>query len=136
MTFQIVEDLGLADLSDWPIAKVRFPEVDEKDRVTRLTETIDLLLARKEPFTIIWKVASHLPDEEPKEDDRNAHIWLKRVRKDLNEYVKGYAYIVQDPVMREILHERVEKVASKLFSFPIYITDNEQDAVRHASNWT
>ncbi|MEJ8476922.1 hypothetical protein [Roseibium algae] len=129
------EHADLFDLSGWPVAKIRFPELGEPDRVSRLTDGVDRLLARREPFVIVWLVAHHEPDKEPREDDRTAHIWLKRVRKDLNEFVKGYVYVATDKTMRDILHERVEKVASKLFAFPIHITDNEPDAVRHAGQW-
>lgn len=135
MTLQSAEDLGLADLSQWPVARVRFPELEEEDRVARLTGTIDCLLAQKEPFAIIWLVARHMPDEEPREDDREAHIWLKRVRDDIREYVRGYAYVAPQEEMRTVLKDHMGKVASKLFSFPIHVTDNEPDALTHAREW-
>lgn len=131
----IQPDPTIFDLSDWPVVRARFPELNETDRVTRLSSGIDSLLARREPFAVVWFMASHDHDDEPKEDDRAAHIWLKKVRKDLNIFVKGYAYVTADEAIDVVLRERLEKVASKLFVFPTYVTDDAKEAVEVAQNW-
>ncbi|WP_460273341.1 hypothetical protein [Celeribacter sp. ULVN23_4] len=125
----------LFDISDWPVARIRFPQLGEEDRVGRFARGMDMLIACDQPFSVIWYVADHDPEDEPREDDRAAHIWLKRVRKDLDRLVQGYAYVVPNQKMHEILHERVEKVASKLFSFPIFVTRDDAAAVAQAKSW-
>ncbi|WP_138464245.1 hypothetical protein [Poseidonocella sp. HB161398] len=126
----------LFDIRDWPVARIRFPQLGEPGRVTRLTEGMDMLIARGEPFSVMWYVADHDPEDEPRDDDRAAHVWLKRVRRDLDRLVQGYAYVVPNDKMHAILHERVEKVASKLFSFPIFVTLDEAEALSRAQGWT
>lgn len=125
----------LFDLSEWPLVVARFPELDEPDRVRRLAEGVDQLLARQEPFAVVWLMASHDHDDEPREDDRAAHIWLKRVLKDLNRFVQGYAYVAPNAEIRDVLGERIKKVGSKLFAFPTYISDDRDGACAHARDW-
>lgn len=129
------EELDFVDLSQWPVAIIQFPEIEEPNRVQRFANSFDRLLARGEPFAVVWKMARHLPDQEPEEDEKAAHLWLKRVRKDVNRLVQGYSYVAPNDEAYSKLEGRLAQTASKLFAFPLHLTMDEQEAIRQGHKW-
>ncbi|UUX48881.1 hypothetical protein NUH88_15915 [Nisaea acidiphila] len=135
-TFEGAEpDAVLFDLGAWPIVHVRFPELDEEDRVSRILNGLKCLLAQQTPFVAIWTPASHDHDDEPHEDERTSNIWIKQNRDALNTYCKGYLYITQDPELRDLLTKRIGTISGRLFDFPMAVAGSREDADRQANEF-
>lgn len=126
-------DPVLFDLGAWPIAHIRFPELDETDRVPRVLDGLERLLAQEAPFVAIWTPAGHDHDDEPHEDERTSNIWIKQHRVALNTHCKGYGYITRDPALRDLLSKRIETISGRLFSFPMFVAETPEEANRRAA---
>ncbi len=120
-------DPAIFDLSQWPIVQARFPELGLERRVERVLDGFDRLIARGEPFAIIWTLASHEMEEEPHEDEKRSNIWLRRRRLDLAACCRGYVYIVADPVFRTELEKHLVKVA-RVLPFPKLVVETREAA--------
>ncbi|MCC9623913.1 hypothetical protein LPB41_19720 [Thalassospira sp. MA62] len=117
------------DLSDWPIAVIRFPELGEEDRVNGVLGGLGTLLDQKVPFVAVWIPASHDHDDEPHEDERTSNIWVKHHREALNTYCRGYIYLAEDEDMFALLDERAEKIGGRLFKFPMKVVRDRETAI-------
>lgn len=116
------------DLSQWPIAFVRFPELDETDRVQGVLDGLDRLLDQKVPFVAVWIPASHDHDDEPHEDEKTSNIWIKQRRDLLNTYCKGYVYVTQDAELGALLTKRIGTISGRLFNFPMEVVQDRDGA--------
>lgn len=121
------------DLGNWPIAFVRFPELDEEDRVNGVLEGLERLLDQKKPFVAIWTPASHDHDDEPHEDEKTSNIWIKNHRDALNAYCKGYVYVTTDAELGALLTKRIDTISGRLFNFPMEVVANRDEALATAS---
>lgn len=126
-------DAGLFDLSAWPIVHIRFPELDEPDRVLRILTGLERLLAQETPFVAVWTPASHDHDDEPHEDERTSNLWIKRHKLALNTHCKGYGYVTGDPALRELLSSRIKTISGRLFTFAMFVAETRAEADRHAA---
>ncbi len=124
-------DTALVDISEWPIAFARFPELDEPDRVARMLTSLDRILDQRRPFVMVWTPASHDHDDEPHEDEKQSTIWLKRRKGDLQTFCKGYVYITTDPDLRALLTGRFRTIET-LLPFPKELADDRDEALRKA----
>lgn len=124
-------DAALADVSEWPVAHIRFPELDEPDRVGRVLGALDALLAQRQPFAVIWSMASHDHDDEPHEDEKRATIWIRQRKGDLRAFCKGYVYVAPTQELHDLLAGRFRTV-QKLYGFPLLLADDREDARRQA----
>ena len=127
-------DPALFDLRDWPLVKVRFPELDEEDRVRRILGGLERLLDQEAPFVAIWTPPSHDHDDEPHEDERASTVWIKQHRDRLNAYCKGYVYVVADEKLRDLLAGRIVTVSKKLYAFPLKIAETPAEARQIAAS--
>ena len=120
------------DLSHWPIVFVRFPELDETDRVQGVLGGLDRVLEQKVPFVAVWTPASHDHDDEPHEDEKTSNIWIKNQRVALNTYCRGYVYITQDEVLGALLTKRIGTIMGRLFNFPMEVVQTRDGAIATA----
>lgn len=120
-------DPDLFDISEWPLAYGRFPELDEPDRMSRVLGSLQSIIDRKQRFVIAWIPARHDHDDEPHEDEKQSMIWLKRHREELRTWCAGYVYITQDPELRALLNGRFP-VVEKFLSFPKQVVDDRDEA--------
>ncbi|WP_457943324.1 hypothetical protein ACSTAY_18215 [Vreelandella alkaliphila] len=125
---QSVPDRDLFDIGDWPTAFIRFPELNEENRVSRLLTGLDCLLSQEEPFVAVWTPPSHDHDDEPHEDEKTAILWIKKHRDRLNHFCQGYVYVTQDEALRALLEERLKTVSRKLYQFPMKVVQTRQQA--------
>ena len=121
------------ELAHWPVVIVRFPELDEEDRVNGVLEGLARVLAQKQPFVVVWIPASHDHDDEPHEDEKTSNIWIKNHRDLLNAYCKGYVYITQDKALGALLTKRIGTIMGRLFTFPMEVVTTREAALSTAS---
>ncbi|WP_339860329.1 hypothetical protein [Thalassospira alkalitolerans] len=117
------------DLGSWPIAFVRFPELDDDNRLEGVLGGLERLLDQKVPFVAVWLPASHDHDDEPHEDEKASNVWIKQHRTALNTYCKGYIYITRDEGLRNLLTNRIATISGRLFNFPMKVVQDRQEAV-------
>lgn len=120
-------DNTLFDASDWPLVYGRFPELNEPDRVSRILDSLDAILALKQPFVMAWIPPSHDHDDEPHEDEKRSVMWIKQRKADLRQHCRGYLYITTDVALRDLLEARL-KTVNKLYGFPMRVVQNRQEA--------
>ncbi|QTW19991.1 hypothetical protein [Comamonas kerstersii] len=120
-------DNKLFDASDWPLVYGRFPELNEPDRVSRILDSLDAILALKQPFVMAWIPPSHDHDDEPHEDEKLSVMWIKQRKADLRQHCRGYLYITTDVALRDLLEARL-KTVNKLYGFPMRVVQNRQEA--------
>lgn len=124
-------DPALFDASQWPLIFGRFPELSESDRVSRILDSLDAILALKQPFVMAWIPPSHDHDDEPHEDEKRSVVWLKERKSDLRAYCKGYLYVTQDADLRELLEGRLKQVR-KMYGFPMVVVVDRSEAAEKA----
>ena len=120
-------DRVLFDSNEWPLIYGRFPELHEPDRVSRILDSLDGILARKQPFVMAWIPPSHDHDDEPHEDEKRSVVWIKQRKADLREHCRGYLYITTDSDLRELLEGRLKQVR-KLYGFPMVVVADKAAA--------
>ncbi|WP_287919338.1 hypothetical protein [Comamonas sp.] len=125
-------DSTLFDASAWPLVYGRFPELDEPDRVSRILNSLDAILALKQPFVVAWIPPSHDHDDEPHEDEKRSVMWIKQRKADLRQHCRGYLYITTDTALRALLEERL-KTVNKMYGFPMRVVLSRQEAQEHLS---
>lgn len=118
------------DLAAWPIAFVRFPELDDEDRLEGVLGGLEMLLDQKVPFVAVWIPASHDHDDEPHEDEIASNKWIKRHREALNTYCKGYVYITHDEALAALLTDRIATISGRLFQFPMKVVGDHEEALQ------
>ena len=121
-------DTQLFDTSEWPLVYGRFPELNESDRVTRILNSLDAILALQQPFVMAWIPPSHDHDDEPHEDEKRSVVWIKQRKADLRAHCRGYLYITRDPALRTLLEDRLNQVR-KMYGFAMVAVD-DRDAAR------
>ncbi|MDH0892865.1 MULTISPECIES: hypothetical protein [unclassified Pseudomonas] len=127
-------DPDFFDLTAWPMAFIRFPELHEPERVARLLAGLDGLLARQQPFVAIWSLPSHDHDDEPHADEKAAILWIKKHKVPLNQLCQGYVYITDDSALQTLLKERLQTVSKTLYRFPMRVVANRQMAIEVAGS--
>lgn len=127
-------DQELFDISAWPIVFARFPELEEKDRVNRILNSLQTVIDQKQRFVIVWGMPAHDHDDEPHEDEKQSLVWLKKHKKELHEWCAGYVYITQDPELRALLNGRFP-VVEKFLSFPKKVVDDRDEALQIAREY-
>ncbi|OKH86323.1 hypothetical protein [Thalassospira sp. TSL5-1] len=118
------------DMSAWPIAFVRFPELDDADRLEGVLGGLERLLDQKVPFVAVWIPASHDHDDEPHEDEIASNKWIKQHRDALNTYCKGYVYITRDTALAALLTDRIAIISGRLFTFPMKVVQDHKEALQ------
>ncbi|WP_437883692.1 hypothetical protein [Pseudomonas sp. LRF_L74] len=126
-------DPDFFDISTWPTVFIRFPELNEHDRVPRLLAGLDHLLSRQQPFVAIWSLPSHDHDDEPHADEKAAILWIKKHREPLNRLCQGYVYITADRALQTLLRKRLETVSRSLYRFPMEVVAGRQAAIETAA---
>ena len=124
-------DPALFDAGQWPLIFGRFPELSESDRVSRILDSLDAILALKQPFVMAWIPPSHDHDDEPHEDEKRSVVWIKERKSDLRAYCKGYIYVTQDADLRELLEGRLKQVR-KMYGFPMVVVAHRCEAAEKA----
>lgn len=120
-------DTALFDLTAWPIAFVRFPELGEERRSERVLDGLDRLLDQECRFVVIWMPPSHAHEREPHEDERRASVWIKRRRDVLGRHCAGYIYLTSEPALRSRLTRTFPKT-DKIFPFPKVLVESREAA--------
>lgn len=121
----------LFDTREWPIVYCRFPELNEPNRVSRLLDSLDLILASQQSFVMVWTPASHDHDDETHEDEKRSALWIKQRKHALRAFCAGYVYLAENESLRALLEDRLLMV-KKLYGFPMRVVSNKADAQRHA----
>ncbi len=127
-------DPVLFDASQWPLIFGRFPELSESDRVSRILDSLDAILAFKQPFVMARIPPSHDHDDEPHEDEKRSVVWIKKRKLDLRAYCKGYLYVTQDADLRELLEGRLKQVR-KMYGFPMVVVADQNEAAEKAQSF-
>lgn len=104
-------DATLFDLSNWPVAFMRFPELDEPDRLARALAGFDALMNREEPYALVIQLASHDHDDEPHEAEKISNIWVKKRREKLGAHCRCMVYVTPDPEVQEEMRGQLQKFA-------------------------
>lgn len=117
------------DLQHWPIVFVRFPELDELDRVQGVLDGLGRILDQQQPFVAVWTPASHDHDDEPHEDEKTSNIWIKNHRDALNTYCRGYVYVTRDEALGALLTKRIGTIMGRLFKFPMEVVQTREAAI-------
>ncbi|QIL74330.1 hypothetical protein G7048_28125 (plasmid) [Diaphorobacter sp. HDW4B] len=120
-------DPALFDTSEWPLVYGRFPELHEPDRVSRILDSLDGILALKQPFVMAWIPPSHDHDDEPHEDEKRSVLWIKQRKADLRQHCRGYLYVTGDPELRELLEGRLNQVR-KMYGFAMVVVHDKAAA--------
>lgn len=120
------------DLQHWPTVFVRFPELDDADRVQGVLGGLERILDQKQPFVAVWIPASHDHDDEPHEDEKTSNVWIKNHRDVLNTYCKGYVYITRDEALGALLTKRIGTIMGRLFNFPMEVVKTREAAITAA----
>lgn len=120
-------DTQLFDTSEWPLVYGRFPELNESDRVTRILNSLDAILALQQPFVMAWIPPSHDHDDEPHEDEKRSVVWIKQRKADLRKHCRGYLYITDDTALAELLESRLQTVR-KMYGFPMTVVGDRASA--------
>ncbi len=120
-------DAALFDARAWPLIYGRFPELDEPDRVSRILNSLDAILALQQPFVMAWTPPSHDHDDEPHEDEKRSVVWIKQRKADLRQHCRGYLYVTTDPALRDLLEDRL-KTVRKMYGFPMRVVDSREAA--------
>lgn len=121
-------DTALFDTREWPLVYGRFPELNEPDRVSRILDSLDAIIAQQQAFVLAWIPPSHDHDDEPHEDEKRSVIWIKQRKTALRAHCRGYLYITADPALRELLQGRLRSV-QKMYGFAMVVVD-DKDAAR------
>ena len=124
-------DTQLFDASEWPLVYGRFPELSESDRVTRILDSLDAILALQQPFVMAWIPPSHDHDDEPHADEKRSVVWIKQRKADLRQHCRGYLYITDDAALAELLESRLQTVR-KMYGFPMTVVADRASAQRQA----
>lgn len=127
-------DTILFEASQWPLVFGRFPELDEPRRVSRILDSLDAILALKQPFVMAWIPPGHEHDDEPHEDEKRSVIWIKQRKAELRTHCKGYLYVTADPALRDLLEGRLQQVR-KMYGFPMVVVNDKKRAVEKARSF-
>ncbi len=127
-------DATLFDASEWPLVYGRFPELNEPDRVSRILDSLDAILALKQAFVMAWIPPSHDHDDEPHEDEKRSVVWIKQRKADLRQHCRGYLYITAEPALRALLEGRLETV-KKMYGFPMVVVEDRTVARGQAKSF-
>ena len=108
-------DAQLFDTSEWPLVYGRFPELNESDRVTRILNSLDAILALQQPFVMAWIPPSHDHDDEPHEDEKRSVVWIKQRKADLRDEVDHPDYDrVDKRRAKRLIIEDADKVVERM----------------------
>ena len=107
-------DTALFDTREWPLVYGRFPELNEPDRVSRILDSLDAIIAQQQAFVLAWIPPSHDHDDEPHEDEKRSVIWIKQRKTALRAHCRGYLYITADPALLLALLLAAAAIASAI----------------------
>lgn len=110
-TYAAAPDDMLFDTGEWPVAFLRFPELDEENRLERVLAGFDAMINRNEPFALVIRLASHDHDDEPHEAEKRSNIWMKRRREAFGTYCKAIIYVTPDPALQEEMRAKLPRFA-------------------------
>lgn len=120
-------DTEIFDITQWPMVFIRFPQLNMPDRTQRLLQGLTDLLARKQRMVFIWIPARHGHEKEPREDEKQSSVWMKKYKNEIAAYCAGYIYLTNDPEVRASLSELFPKL-KKMMPFPKTLADTPEDA--------
>lgn len=108
-TYAAAPDSTLFDITAWPVAFLRFPELDEEKRLERVLAGFDAMINRSEPFTLVIQLASHDHDDEPHEAEKRSNIWMKRRREAFGTHCQAIIYVTPDLSLQEEMRANLPK---------------------------